>query len=94
MRFPTTIQWGWNAATAGQVTAATLIIRGALDTTISDTTVTQLRDDLATDDKALVTVPCASHFMIWETQRHVLHELSADWLTDQPGVPSKSPGRN
>ena len=92
MRFPATTQWGWNATTAGQVTAATLIIRGDLDTTISPTTVTQLYDDLATSDKQLVTVPCASHFMIWESQRDVLHALSADWLTARPGVPSKARG--
>ena len=92
MRFPATTQWGWNATTAAQVTAATLIIRGALDTTISPTTVTQLYDDLATNDKELLTVPCASHFMSWESQRDVLHELSADWLTDRPGVPTRAQG--
>ncbi|CAA9499330.1 MAG: hypothetical protein AVDCRST_MAG53-1842 [uncultured Solirubrobacteraceae bacterium] len=87
MRFPTTTQWGWNATTAAQVTAATLIVRGALDTVISHTTLTQLHDDLGTAEKALVTVPCASHFMIWETRRHVLHELSANWLTEPPDGP-------
>ncbi len=79
----------WNATTAAQA-SATLIIRGALDTVISHTTVTQLYDDLPTDDKALVTVPCASHFMVWEIPRHVLHELSADWLTEPPDGPRTS----
>ncbi len=83
MRFPTTVQWGWNASTAGQVKAPTLIIRGELDTVISETTVTELYEDLGTDDKALVTVQCASHFMIWEAPRDVLHRLSAAWLTDR-----------
>ena len=68
------------------------VIRGALDTTISQTTVTRLYDDLQTDGEALIMVPCASHFMVWETQRNVLHEVSADWLTDRPGVPSRAQG--
>lgn len=81
MRFPTTTQWGWNAATAARVQAPTLIVRGALDTVISPTIVTQLHDDLGTSAKALVTLPCGSHFLIWESQRQALHRLSAAWLT-------------
>ncbi|MDQ3897085.1 MAG: alpha/beta hydrolase [Actinomycetota bacterium] len=81
MRIPVTSQWGWNATTAGQVVAPTLIIRGALDTTISATNLTDLHDDLGTTDKALITVPCASHFVVWESQRHVVHALSGAWLT-------------
>jgi pimeloyl-ACP methyl ester carboxylesterase len=82
MRIPVTTQWGWNPITAGQVVAPTLILRGALDTTISETNLVHLHADLASTDKALVTLPCASHFMMWESQRHVLHALSAAWLTD------------
>jgi len=82
MRIPVTSQWGWNATTAGQVVAPTLIVRGALDTTILATNVQHLYEDLGTSDKALVTVPCASHFMLWESQRHELHRLSAGWLAN------------
>ena len=81
MRIPVTSQWGWNATTAGQVVAPTLILRGALDTNISATNLTNLKADLGSAEKAFVTVPCASHFMMWESERHVLHELSAAWLT-------------
>lgn len=81
MHIPVTTQWGWNPTTAGQVVAPTLIVRGALDTTISATNLTHLHADLGTTEKALVTVPCASHFMMWESQRHALHALSAAWLT-------------
>ena len=84
MRIPVTSQWGWNVTTAGQVTAPTLIVRGALDTTISAVNVGHLHDDLGTTQKALVTVPCASHFMIWEAQHDFLHRLSAAWLTGDP----------
>ena len=84
MRIPVTSQWGWNATSAGQVTAPTLIVRGALDTTISPVNVGHLHDDLGTTEKALVTVPCASHFMMWEAQHNFLHRLSAAWLTGSP----------
>ena len=81
MRIPVTTQWGWNPAAAAQVTAPTLIIRGAHDQTISATNLTHLHADLGATEKEFVTIPCASHFMMWESQRHVLHELSASWLT-------------
>ncbi len=80
LRIPVTSQWGWNQTTAGLVSAPTLLIRGALDTTISPVNVGHLLEDLGTSDKMLVTVPCASHFVIWEQQRHLIHKLSADWL--------------
>lgn len=80
MRIPLTTQWGWNQTTAQRVHAPTLIIRGALDNVISATNVEHLYEDLGTDTKELVTVPCASHFSIWETQRHTLHQQSAAWL--------------
>lgn len=84
MRIPVTSQWGWNQSTAGQVTAPTLIIRGDLDTTIQATNVANLRDDLGTVEKALVSVPCASHFVIWERQHDFLHRLSTAWLAGSP----------
>ena len=81
MRIPVTTQWGWNQVTAGQVVAPTLIIRGELDTNISPTNLVHLHTDLGSSVKELVTLPCASHFLIWESQRHALHALSAAWLT-------------
>ena len=82
MRFPTSTQLQWNAAAAAAVAAPTLVVRGQLDTTIAPLTVTELHEDLGTSEKALVTVPCASHFMMWESGRHVLHDLSTRWLLD------------
>ena len=82
MRIPVTSQWGWNQSSAGRVVAPTLIIRGALDTTISPVNLGHLLDDLGTPDKALVTLPCASHFVIWERQHDALHRLSAAWLVN------------
>ena len=82
LRIPVTSQWGWNPTTAGKVTAPTLIIRGELDTGISATNLGHLLADLGTADKALVTVPCASHFIMWESQHQLLHRMSAAWLTD------------
>ncbi len=88
MRIPVTSQWGWNATTAAQVTSPTLIIRGDLDTTISPVNLGHLLADLGTSDKALVTLPCASHFMIWESRHQLLHRLAAAWLTDGSLLPA------
>lgn len=60
----------------------TLIIYGTHDTRVPRTH-SQLYDDLdgITDDrKLLVEVDCASHYMIWERQRKVLHHVSKEWL--------------
>ena len=80
MRFPTSTQLLWNAAAAAAVAAPTLVVRGQLDTTIAPSTVTALHEDLGTPQKALVTIPCASHFLMWESERHVLHDVSTRWL--------------
>lgn len=82
MRFPTTTQWGFNATAAKKITAPTLIVRGELDTPSSATRANELFEDLGSANKALRTIPCASHFMIWESQRHELHRLSSTWLAN------------
>lgn len=92
MRYPVTAQWGWNATAAGKITAPTLTVRGELDTAISATSVAHLHEDLGTATKALVTVPCASHFMIWESQRHELHRLSSAWLANGALPPESQRG--
>ena len=88
LRIPVTSQWGWNPTTAAKVTAPTLIIRGDLDTNISATNLNHLLADLGAANKALVNVPCASHFVMWESQRQLLHRMSAAWLTDGSLLPA------
>ncbi len=72
--------WGWNSAMAMQIQAPTLIIRGALDTQVPETTNRDLYADLTVQEKVFARVACASHFMLWESQHNLLHRFSAEWL--------------
>jgi hypothetical protein len=37
-------------------------------------------DQISSKEKVFINVLCASHFMLWEKQRHVLHKTSLEWL--------------
>ena len=78
MRVRTNTLWGWNQTTAPTLKIPMLIIVGRNDTLLS-----QGRDlyrDLGSEDKVLVEVPCASHFLVWETGHKILHTASKHWL--------------
>ena len=32
------------------------------------------------DNKLRFTVQCAGHYMVWERQRWILHQVSKEWL--------------
>lgn len=72
--------WGWNPEFAARVEAPTLIIRGDLDTLAPAAGAQSLFEDLGSESKVSITVPCASHFLVWENQHMVLLEASRDWL--------------
>jgi pimeloyl-ACP methyl ester carboxylesterase len=73
----------WNADVAAQIKARTLIIRGELDTGQGGLQqVAELYDLIDSDNKLRFTVQCSGHFMQWERQRHVLHEISRAWIRD------------
>lgn len=72
---------GWNADMASQITVPTLIIRGALDTGIGGRQdVAELYSLVKNDNKLRFTVECAGHFMNWETEHWILHQISKEWL--------------
>lgn len=73
-------RWGWNATSAADIQAPTLIIRGALDTQIPEATSRELYADLTAPNKVLARIACASHFMLWEMQHGLLYRFSAEWL--------------
>jgi pimeloyl-ACP methyl ester carboxylesterase len=77
--FPT---WNWNRSIAERVQAPTLLIWGELDQVVPQQTVQSLFTDLQTEHKALVHLPCASHYAAWETQRLRLFQTSLEWLRD------------
>lgn len=71
----------WNASVASQITVPTAILRGELDTGQGGLQhVAELYDLIQNDNKLRFTVQCTGHYMQWEKQRHVLHEISKQWL--------------
>jgi len=42
----------------------------------------ELYEDLGTDNKVFVSIPCGSHFLVWERNHSALHEASRQWLTN------------
>jgi len=78
LRAPGRTYWGWNAANAATITTPTLVMVGEHDR-LYDSNV-ELFDALGADDKVFLGIDCASHFMAWEMQRHVLHHASTEWL--------------
>lgn len=79
LRAPGRTYWGWNAANAGSLMMPTLVMVGEYDR-LYDSNV-ELFGFLGATDKAFLGIECASHFMAWEMQRHVLHRASSEWLT-------------
>lgn len=80
MRSPNRTRSGWTPSMAARVKAPVLIITGELD---KPEVRLQVFEQLGTRNKAYVRVDSASHFMIWEKQRHLLHAASLEWLADR-----------
>jgi pimeloyl-ACP methyl ester carboxylesterase len=78
MRVRTNTNWGWNNKTAPTLKVPMLIIVGQNDALVGQGR--NLYQDLGAEDKVLVEVPCASHFLVWETNHKILHTASKQWL--------------
>jgi pimeloyl-ACP methyl ester carboxylesterase len=78
MRARTITPWGWNQTVAPTIKVPMLIIVGQNDTLLGNAR--DLYQDLGAEDKVLVEVPCASHFLVWETNHKILHTASKKWL--------------
>jgi hypothetical protein len=75
------VQNVWNAQVAVRITVPTAIIRGELDNGGGGLQhVAELYDLVQTENKLRFTVQCGGHYMPWEKQRHILHNLSMQWL--------------
>ena len=81
MRVREGVQWGWNAEVASRLAVPTLIIRGEFDTGQGGLQqVHELYGLVQNDNKLRFTVQCAGHYMVWERQRWILHQVSKEWL--------------
>jgi pimeloyl-ACP methyl ester carboxylesterase len=87
MRVRNPFLWGWNSTTVafdgtlgGSVPV--LIIYGELDTQVTTNmfSVPALYNAIPGNHKLLFKVACTGHFMVWESQRRVLHHISKQWL--------------
>ena len=70
--------WGWNRTTAGRVSAPTAIIVGEFDTLVPTTL--QLYQDIGARYRMHITVPCGSHFLVWENNHEILLRAASEWL--------------
>jgi pimeloyl-ACP methyl ester carboxylesterase len=80
MRAPTRTYWGWNTEEAKRVKVPTLVMLGEFDELNASNR--QLYEDLGSDSKVFVSIPCGSHFLVWEKNHSALHEASRQWLVD------------
>ena len=87
MRVRNPFLWGWNSNTVpldGTLGASVpvLIIYGELDTQVAAPpfSVPALYSAISGERKLMFKVACAGHFMVWESQRRVLHHISKQWL--------------
>jgi pimeloyl-ACP methyl ester carboxylesterase len=81
MRVRTVGRRGWDATVASQISVPTLIIRGEFDTGQGGLQhVAELYGFVKNDNKLRFTVKCAGHFMQWEKQRSILHQISKEWI--------------
>ncbi len=81
LRAPTRSYWGWNAKAANKIKVPALLMTGAQDDLLAANL--YLMDDIGSQQKAFVRIECATHFAVWEYQRHVLHKTSLQWLRDR-----------
>jgi pimeloyl-ACP methyl ester carboxylesterase len=79
LRAPGRTYWGWNAANAATITTPTLVMVGDHDRLYESNV--DLFGALGAENKVFLGIHCASHFMAWEMQRHVLHRASSEWLS-------------
>jgi pimeloyl-ACP methyl ester carboxylesterase len=80
MRAPTRTYWGWNAEEAKRIRVPTLVMLGEFDELNASNK--ELYEDLGAESKVFVSIPCGSHFLVWEKNHGALHEASRQWLSN------------
>ncbi len=80
MRAPTRTYWGWNAEEAQRIKIPTLVMLGEFDELNASNK--ELYEDLGAENKVFLSIPCGSHFLLWEKNHDALHEASRQWLAN------------
>jgi pimeloyl-ACP methyl ester carboxylesterase len=78
MRGRIATNFGWTKEFISKVVTPTLIVVGEFDR-LNERRV--VYDQISSKEKVFINVACASHFMVWEKQRRVLHATSLEWFT-------------
>jgi len=84
-RVPTVPAYRWNRLIAAKVQAPTLVVEGDLDQMSPFSVPSAIRAaylDLGTPNKVYLSMPCTSHFALWETRHLTLFHASLEWLRD------------
>jgi pimeloyl-ACP methyl ester carboxylesterase len=84
-RVPAAPSYLWNKSIASKVQAPTLVVEGDLDQMTPATVPAVIHAayvDLGTPDKVYLSMPCTSHFALWETRHLTLFSASSQWLRD------------
>src|SRR5439155_10417682 len=88
-RAPSWDVWGWSPARASSVSVPSLVITGLLDRTNPSEKEIRLYNDLASENKVLIKIACASHQALWEGSNapgwkgphESIHRAVVEWMT-------------
>ncbi len=80
-RAPNTTVWGFGEATAKRLRTPMLMVAGIHDKQVLPERVQELFADLASEQKVLLDLGCASHNAMWERNHLILFRASLEWLT-------------
>ena len=81
-RAPQVPTWGFNRAVVSRMRTPVLMVAAPHDRQVLPERVRELYADLGSPQKVIVDLACTSHNAMWETNRGLLFEASADWLRE------------
>lgn len=79
-RAPRTTVWGWNKDMVAKTHTPMLIVSPIHDAQVPPSSVRNLYEDLASEEKILLDLACSSHNAMWETNHEILFNSTVQWL--------------
>jgi pimeloyl-ACP methyl ester carboxylesterase len=81
-RAPSVPTWGFNQASVARMQTPFLMVAGEHDKQVAPERVHELYADWGGREKVLVDLACSSHNAMWERNRKLLYQATADWLRE------------
>lgn len=81
-RAPRVTTWGWNPTVVARSTTPLLVVAPVHDGQVNPARGRELHEDSGATQKVLIDLGCSSHNAMWETNRQLLFDASAEWLTN------------